>query len=338
MKIIFKYFIGLFFLLVALYFSGPRPRPPNLIKPFPQISATLDEISDWVDQKEKLYDNIKHDNESKIIFADSIRKKTKYSIVYLHGFSGSAEDGAPVHEQVAKALGFNLYLPRLFAHGLNESEPLLNYSGEKSLDSAREAIAIGKILGEKVILMGTSTGCTLALTLADDHDIAALVMYSPNIRITHPLDFIATTPWGLNLIRQIEGGNYHLMDDLNTNPYKTQYWTYRYRLEAVVEMQKLLETTMIPSTFNKVKVPVFSGFYYKNEIEQDLVVSVSAMKEMFQQLGTPKHLKEEKAFPNAGIHEIACWIVTKNHSEVREATLNFLNRVLETRQNKSVIH
>ena len=212
---------------------------------------------------------------SKVIFFDSIPQKTEYSIVYLHGFSGSSQDGAPVHEMVARELGFNLYLPRLYAHGLDDEEPLLNYTGEKSLDSAREAIAIGKILGKKIILMGTSTGCSLALNLANDSKIAALVMYAPNIKVNHPLAFVATLPWGLQILRLIKWGKYHYIDDMTTE--KMKYWTHKYRLEAVVQMQKLIETSMIESTFNQVTCPVFSGFYYRNEKEQDQVVSVDHM-------------------------------------------------------------
>ena len=51
-------------------------------------------------------------------------------------------------------------------------------------------------------------------------------------------------------------------------------------------MQMLLETAMNEKIFRKIKVPTFSGFYYKNEIEQDNVVSVDAMRRMFKQLGT----------------------------------------------------
>ena len=106
-------------------------------------------------------------------------QKNKISIVYLHGFSGSSQDGSPVHINVAEKLNSNIYLPRLYAHGLNSEEPLIEYTGEKYLDSAREALAIGKIVGEKVILMCTSTGCSAALTLAANHpEVAALVMYA----------------------------------------------------------------------------------------------------------------------------------------------------------------
>ena len=52
------------------------------------------------------------------------------------------------------------------------------------------------------------------------------------------------------------------------------------------------------------------------------------MRKMFTELGTPNALKHEQAFPNAGAHEIAAALVTKHHQEVKEATLDFLQRVL----------
>ena len=322
-----KRILGFLALLVLLFLMGPKVEAPIIDKPLPNIEATFLDLPAWVAEQNAAYPNIKPDNESKLIFADSIPQQTEYAIVYLHGFSGSTADGAPVHQEVAKALGANIYLPRLYAHGLESDEGMLEYTGEKSLDSAREALAVGKLLGKKVILMGTSTGCTLALALAAAHpELAALVLYAPNIRINHPLDFVATLPWGLQIIRQVEGGLYHEM----TNPAETkkQYWTTKYRLEAPVQMQKLLETAMVPETFNKITVPVFSGFYYKSETEQDPVVSVAAMREMFQELGTPTELKKEQAFPDTGAHEIGSELVSSDIEGVRKATIDFLNQVL----------
>ena len=157
--------------------------------------------------------------------------------------------------------------------------------------------------------MGTSTGCTLALALAASHpELAALVLYAPNIRINHPLDFVATLPWGLQIIRNVEGGLYHEMADTSA---KAAVLDNKIPIGSPVQMQKLLETAMIPETFNKIQTPVFSGYYYKNETEQDPVVSVAAMRKMFTELGTPNALKQEQAFPNAGAHEIAAALVTE---------------------------
>jgi len=313
-----------FFILIFLL--GPKIEKPIIFKDLPKIKLSINEVKSWIHQKELKFINIKEGNESRIIFYDSVPKKTNLSIVYLHGFSGSSQDGSPVHINTAKKLKSNIYLPRLYAHGLNSDEPLLEYTGEKYLDSAREALAIGKIIGEKVILMCTSTGCSAALALAANHpQVSALVMYAPNIRITHPLDFVATLPWGLYIVRLVEGGKYHYIT--NTWEDKEKFWTTKYRLEAPIEMQNLLETAMNEEVFRKVMVPTFSGFYYKNEVEQDNVVSVNAMRMMFKQLGTEDSLKLEIAFEDAGGHEIAYNIVNKNYLKVQKSTLNFLQNV-----------
>ena len=161
MKTFLKISAGIIAVLSLVFFVGPKVAAPVVNKPLPEITIPLEGLSAWIAQKEAAFPTLKPDNESKLVFADSIPQKTEYAIVYLHGFSGSAEDGAPVHEQVAEALGANIYLPRLLAHGLDGEENLLEYTGEGSLDTAREALAVGKILGKKVILMGTSTciGC-----------------------------------------------------------------------------------------------------------------------------------------------------------------------------------
>ena len=319
-KIIFFCFFILIFIL------GPKVEKPIIFKDLPEINLSINELKSWIDQKELKFKNIKEGNESRIKFFDSVPKKTNISIVYLQGFSGSSQDGFPVHTNIAKKLNSNIYLPRLYAHGLNSDEPLIEYTGEKYLDSAREALAIGKIIGEKVILMCTSTGCTAALTLAANHpEVDALVMYAPNIRITHPLDFVATLPWGLYIVRLVEGGKYHYIT--NTWEDKEKFWTTKYRLEAPIELQNLLETAMNDEVFRKVMVPTFSGFYYKNEVEQDNVVSVNAMRMMFKQLGTEDSLKLEIAFEDAGGHEIAYNIVNKNYLKVQKSTLNFLQNV-----------
>tara|TARA_B100000965_G_scaffold363203_1_gene345783 strand:+ start:173 stop:1159 length:987 start_codon:yes stop_codon:yes gene_type:complete len=311
---------------IIIFVAGPKIEKPVIFKDLPKIELNINEVKSWIDEKESKFNNIKEGNESRIIFYDSVPKKTDISIVYLHGFSGSSQDGFPVHINIAKKLNSNIYLPRLFAHGLNSNEPLIEYTGEKYLDSAREALALGKTIGEKVILMCTSTGCTAALTLAANHpEVAALVMYAPNIRITHPLDFVATLPWGLYIVRLVEGGKYHYIT--GTWKDKEKFWTTKYRLEAPIEMQMLLETAMNEKIFRKIKVPTFSGFYYKNEIEQDNVVSVDAMRRMFKQLGTEDSLKLEIAFEDAGGHEIAYNIVNKNYVKVQESTLSFLQNI-----------
>ena len=68
-------------------------------------------------------------------------------------------------------------------------------------------------------------------------------------------------------------------------------------------------------------------YYYKNEEEQDKVVSVPAMLKMFEELGSAK--KEKVMIPNAGNHVLASPILSKDVATVQKETEKFLDGVLK---------
>jgi esterase/lipase len=271
---------------------------------------------------------LKPDNEARILwFNDSTKEKTEYAVVYLHGFSASQEEGDPVHYEFAKKFGCNLYLARLAEHGVDTTEPLANYTAEKSWRSAVEAYAIGRNLGKKIILMSTSTGSTLALKLcAEFPDISANIMMSPNIAINDPNAWIANNHWGLQIAYMVVGK--HKIADDTTALYK-QYWNQRYSTNSLVQLEELLESTMKESTFKKVTQPSLLLYYFKDKDHQDPVVKVSAMKRMFLQLGTPGSLKREVAIPNAGDHVLASPIKSKDVQSVKNEVDKFAIEILK---------
>ena len=70
------------------------------------------------------------------------------------------------------------------------------------------------------------------------------------------------------------------------------------------------------------------GYYYKDEINKDDVVSIPALLEMYDQLGTPNSLKQKMVFPEAGEHVMTCYLSTDKYDQVTEATLDFLNNII----------
>ena len=124
MKVLFRTLLGLTIFFVVVFVMGPTVDAPIIEKPLPELSIEINALPQWVKNQNDAIPNIKPGNESEVIFADSIPQKTKYAIVYLHGFSGSTSDGGPVHKEVAAALGANIYLPRLYDHGLDTQEGL----------------------------------------------------------------------------------------------------------------------------------------------------------------------------------------------------------------------
>lgn len=315
-------------ILLIIYFLGPHPKTPQYQTQLPLIPATADSMDAYVASQEALH-AIKPDNEARIVWAnDSVHQKTEYAIVYLHGFSASQEEGDPVHRHLARRFGANLYLARLSEHGIDTSDALLNMTATSLWESAKEAYAIGKQLGNKVILMGTSTGGTLALQLAATYpDVAGLVLLSPNIAINDPNAWITNNPWGLHIARLVKGSKLNIIPN-KTEEYK-KYWNHEYRLEAVSELEELLETTMNKTTFEKINQPLLTLFYYKNESEQDPVVKVSAMKEMFETINTPAPLKKMIPIPNAGNHVLGSPIQSKDIVTVEKEASDFLAGVLK---------
>ncbi|MBY0433997.1 MAG: hypothetical protein K2U26_07800 [Cyclobacteriaceae bacterium] len=196
-------------LLAGIYFLGPEPDRPVWNNDMPSVPQQAADLEKYVADNEAKH-TIKPDNEARIVWADSTKKKTEYSVVYLHVFSASQEEGDPIHEQFAKTFGANLYLARMADHGIDTTEQLLYFTPDRWWQSSKEALAIGKALGEKVIVMSTSTGGTMALILAATYpqDVFALINMSPNIAINDGNARMLNNPWGLQVARLVFGSNY----------------------------------------------------------------------------------------------------------------------------------
>jgi esterase/lipase len=314
--------------LVVTILAGPRKPKPVLDKELPVIALTSSQVEQFVSRKEAAVPNIKPGNASELFYVnDSSKAQTPYSLLYLHGFSAAPEEGNPTHVNLGKAFGMNTYIPRLAEHGLITPDPLLDMTPDILWNSAKEALVIAKALGKKVILMGTSTGGTLALQMAADYpnDIAAVILYSPNVKIANKASWMLARPWGLQIGRQVLGGKYRVLPpDAKTDP----YWYNTYRVEGTVYLQMLVEKTMKAKVFNMVTQPVFVGYYYKDENNQDGTVSVPAILWMFESLGTAPDKKVAVAFPDAGAHVIGCDLTNPNWLKVYDATASFLTKTV----------
>jgi esterase/lipase len=319
-------------ILIIAYLLGPNPSTPVYSSAMPEVPAGPVALADYIKKQEAAH-TVKPDNEARIVWAsDSLKNKTEYAFVYLHGFTASQGEGDPVHRDLAKKFGCNLYLSRLAEHGIDTTEPMVNLTSDNLWESAKQALAIGKQIGNKVILVGTSTGGTLALKLAAEYpDVFALILLSPNIAINDPTAWILNNPWGLQVARLVTGSNY--LDSKDTREAFRKYWTYHYRIEAAVNLEELIETTMNKKTFEKVKQPTLALYYYKDNIHQDSTVKVSAIKEMFTQLGTPADKKREVAMPNTGDHVIGSWIRSNDVPGVERETERFMTEVLGMKTN-----
>ncbi|UBM59333.1 alpha/beta hydrolase [Marinilongibacter aquaticus] len=314
-------------LLALVYFMGPQPKEADLSKNYTfEIPDRAEGLTQYVLQHERHIKGLKAGNEAQIVWADSLKEKTEYAFVYLHGFSASHEEGAPVHENLAKQFHANLYKARLFAHGIDRGDStMIDFNADDYIQSGEEALAIGKKLGKKVVLIGTSAGGAMSLFLASRHpEITALVLYSPCIEIYDPNAKMLDDPWGLQIARTILGSDTRHLE--GKSPEEAKYWALNYRIESLVGLQNFLTPTMTKANFEKIKCPVFMGYYYRDEEHQDMVVSVKAELRMFDELGS--ETKEKMAFPNANAHVLASHVVSGSVARVESETAKFLHKVI----------
>lgn len=329
-----KWLLVFIVVLIIVYLFGPHPSKPVYNTQLPYVPSGAKELEAYIQQNEAQH-KIKPNNEARIVWMnDSAKQKTEYAIVYLHGFSASQEEGNPIHRNIAEEFGCNLYLSRLAEHGIDTTQPMVNLTADKYWESAKQALSIGKKLGKKVILMGTSTGGTNALQLAATYpnDVAALVLMSPNIAIDNNKAYLLNNPWGLEIAEAVTADKNVTSKD--TRPIYKQYWYSHYPLQSTTELQEMIETTMTKETFEKVHQPVLLLYYYKDDVHRDSVVSVPAMLKMFDELGSDVKIK--KAIPTAGDHVMGSWIKSKDLASVQSAIEDFMINNLQMKKIKDV--
>ncbi len=235
---------GLLFLVVlvsALWVLWPRePLEPAIAFDPASIPEDLDR---YLTEAETGVPNLKKGVAKRIHWAGEAGQRTPYSLVYIHGFSATSEEIRPVPDRVAEALGANLYFTRLRGHGRDGTAMIEPRAGDWINDTA-EALEIGRRIGNKVIVMSTSTGSTLASLAATEPEppanVVAQIMVSPNFGLKDKravlLDFPAVRYWG-PLIAGREGG-FEPANELHE-----YYWTVRYPTQAAMPMVALLQAS-----------------------------------------------------------------------------------------------
>ena len=327
MKKSLQFLLGFLILLAIVYMLGPKSQIEDLSGEYPTVPTRMGELQAFIQAKSDTVKGLKPGNEAKIVWADSINKsKTPYSIVYIHGFGASNMEGDPVHRELADYFDANLYLVRLPEHGISRPDGFRHLTAQKLVDEAREAFMVGKSLGDSVIIVGTSMGGALSLVLASERpDMKALVLYSPCVREYGDALEIFFKPWLSFLAEKFQYENGTIVNEREGD--KAKYWSREYHLNSYRSLGVLIRSKMNAETFKEIHQPMFLGYFYKNEEEQDKVVSVPKMFEMFDQVQTPENKKIKVAFPESGDHVIASSITSKDWEGVLRETKRFLEEV-----------
>lgn len=217
-------------LLVSLYF-------------FHSINVQAFELSTASDQlkaSEAVHQDIVPGTQKMISWFAEPGARTPISIVYLHGFSATHKELSPMTEQLAERLRANVFYSRLTGHG-RSSDAMAEASPEDWKKDAQEAYEVGSVIGERVLLIGTSTGATLTTWLSAQgfaNKLLGNVLISPNFAVKSGGAWLLKNPIGLWMAKQLSG-DYRGFEPLND--FHAMYWTERYPLDALVPMLELLD-------------------------------------------------------------------------------------------------
>jgi len=230
-------FLGRLLLLLVILAGGlwmfgpyePAPLTPSIDTS--QISGDMDA---YFAAREAAFSDITPGIQKQVVWAGDAGAATEFVVLYIHGFSATAQEIRPVPDRVATDLGANLVYTRLAGHGRG-SEAMAEGNVQDWINDVAEALAVARQVGEKIIVMSTSTGGTLSAAAAHDpimaEGVIGMIFVSPNFGINNPAAFLLTWPGARTWLPWIVGPRRSFEP---ANEGQATYWTTEYASTAVL--------------------------------------------------------------------------------------------------------
>lgn len=264
-------------LLAVLFAIGPRP----MVEAPPAAAKLPADLEAHLRSNEAGFTDITPGAEKQIRWAHADRRQTDLAIIYLHGFSATRQETAPLSDLLGAQLQANVFHTRLSGHGRSGAAMAEARAGDWLADT-REALDIGQRLGRRVLVIGTSTGATLASWLALDQPgtpVLAYVLISPNFAPKDPAATALTWPWASYWAPLLLGPEHQWQPH---NEAQARYWSHRYPSRALLPMMALVKhVRTLP--LEQVQTPLL--VIYSRE---DQVVSAPAIEAAFARFGSPQ--------------------------------------------------
>lgn len=272
--------LGFLLLLAAAGFWYLAPREPVDTTVHFDPSAIGGDPDAYLLRSEADIPNLRPNAQKEIVWAfPASRARTPLAIVYVHGFSATKAETRPLADKVAKALDANLFYMRLTGHG-RDPAGMEQARVNDWVNDLAEAIAIGRTIGNRVIVIGTSTGGTLATlgaTIPGLMDrVEGLVLVSPNFGLQNRRAFLLDLPFARKILPRI-GGATHGFAPVNQK--QAENWTTSYPIGALVPMAALIRATLAID-LSTITIPALALFS-----PQDQIVDPAATEDVMARWG-----------------------------------------------------
>lgn len=235
-------FGGVFIALATLWIVGPYETVDTEVS-F-DATAVPDDIDGWLADREGQVSGVQPNAAKRIVWAGVPGARTDLVLVYLHGFSATLWETRPLTDRLGEALGANIFYTRLAGHG-REGDAMAEPVAGDWIEDLAEAMAVGSKLGDRIVIIGTSTGGTLAALLAADpqlaglrRDLAGVIFISPNFRVVAPAARLLSLPGARHWVPLVAGERRSFTPH---NVRHGQHWTTDYPTVALMPMQALVD-------------------------------------------------------------------------------------------------
>ncbi|WP_210878177.1 alpha/beta hydrolase [Roseovarius autotrophicus] len=230
-------------LVLVAVVAGPlllAPREPVEMPPLFE-SRRLDEgVGIYLDAMESRHDDIRPDSQKRVIWAGEPETRAPLSLVYFHGFSASSQEIRPVPDLLAQAFGANLVYTRFRGHG-RDGDAMAEARASDWLADAAEALAVARATGDRVVILATSTGATVAAVALQDpalrDRVAGVIFVSPNFGVNNRLAPLLTWPGARHWLPLLAGKRRSFEP---RSPEQAAEWTTDYPSTAVLPMAALV--------------------------------------------------------------------------------------------------
>lgn len=240
--------------LVCQRMRRPRLRVPELEPELPAQSPRA--LQAALAQEERMEPRIVPGAEACIqLVSGSEHLRTRRVYLYLHGLSACRQETSPVTEQLAQQDGAHAVFARVAGHGMGNLA-MGEVDGAAWLESVWRFWLRAIQLGERVVIVATSTGAAYARWLLSQPGVAArvtaLLLMAPNFKVRHRFAFLLAWPGAEWLLPHVVNPEQEWQDK---DPRQRKYWATNYGNRALIQMQLLLNTVRrLP--LNELAVPL----------------------------------------------------------------------------------
>lgn len=314
--------LAILVLIVLAVLLGPREKVDTAISFRPADLGDDPEAA--LAAEEARFGDIRDGQAKEIVWRDPATKaRTGWAVVYVHGFSASKAEIRPVPDRIAEALDANIFYTRLRGHARTGAAMAEATAGDW-LNDVAEALEVGRRIGEKVVVVATSTGATAVAHHAAGgawmEKVAALVFVSPNLGVRSKAAMALRLPWARQWLPLAFGRE---RDTSEGRAEVDGNWTTRYPTVSLLPMAALVAHAQ-GLDYGGASTPLMIL-----HCPDDQVVDPAASRRIFDRWAGPKQWTEVPDAAGPSHHVIAGDIMSPGTTdEVTDAALDWLKRTV----------